>query len=851
MSDSRRPRTLALPRRMPPLALLAICVLLTVLVGVLYHEATEERDVGRFELAVQTMEDRIGARLDTYVALLFATRGFMEASRLVEADEFRRFVSEAEIATRYPGLQGIGYTRRFAWSDRASVEAEVRAVGQAGFRVWPETPRAEGHAIVFLEPLDRRNRVAIGYDMATDPVRRDAMERARDTGGPAASGPVVLLQEIDQDRQMGFLVYVPLYAGGMVPSTLAERREQIAGFVYSPLRVEDFMAGIFGRVPDPRVALLVSDEVDGQRTEMYRSSGFTGAGRLSALTRLPVAGRTWTLSFETTRAFESGSGTWFTPYLLVLGGLLSAIFYGQARRQRRADDQLRLHSQILSDMTEGVSVSDERGYILYTNAAEDRMFGYAPGELVGKHVTVLNAYPPEENQRVVGEVVRVLHAEGMWNGEFENVRKDGTRFVTAAHIVRFEVKGVPCWICVQADITDRKRAEREREELLERERTSRAAAEDASRVKDEFLAMLGHELRNPLAPIVTVLELLRRRGHDRDPSYAVIDRQVRHLQRLVDDLLDVSRITRGRISLDKRRVEVATVVRDAVEMVTPLLEQKRHTLDVQVPPGLAVTGDRGRLAQILGNLLVNAAKYTRPGGRISVAGAREGQEVVLIVRDNGMGIPPDILPHIFDLFAQGPRTTDRSEGGLGIGLAVVRGLLELHGGRIVARSEGVGQGSEFEVHLPAANAPSEPAAVEPSSAPVARAPRGLHVLVVDDNEDAAETLAELLTEAGHEVAVARDAPEALERCDHRRPEVAILDIGLPVMDGYELAARLPEPKPVLIALTGYGGDFNRERSAKAGFLHHFAKPVEPGMLLDALADVARRGTALNADRSRA
>jgi signal transduction histidine kinase len=370
-----------------------------------------------------------------------------------------------------------------------------------------------------------------------------------------------------------------------------------------------------------------------------------------------------------------------------------------------------------------------------------------------------------------------------------------------------------------------------RAQLFDEVRAARADAESANRAKDEFLAMLGHELRNPLSPILTALHLMKLRGQE-SREEAVIERQVGHLARLVDDLLDVARVAQGKINLRTAPVEVSDVVWKGVEMASPLLEERQHELHLDLPrSGLRVDGDELRLAQVLGNLLTNAAKYTERGGQVSVRARRDGGQAVIAVRDSGIGIAAELLPHIFDRFVQGARGSDRSEGGLGLGLTLVKSLVLLHRGEVSVRSDGHGHGSEFEVRLPAL---SEEAEAEPTPQP--EEPEALErrrVLVVDDNADAADLLAELLGSYGHEVLVSHDGPRALELLANFRPEVAILDIGLPVMDGYELAARMREKLDgvMLVALTGYGQDHDRARSAAAGFHHHLVKPVDPGRLL--------------------
>ncbi len=379
-----------------------------------------------------------------------------------------------------------------------------------------------------------------------------------------------------------------------------------------------------------------------------------------------------------------------------------------------------------------------------------------------------------------------------------------------------------CWESIE-----RARFEREQKRLL-------ALAEEANRAKDEFLAMLGHELRNPLSPILTALEIMKLRETESSArERTIIERQVSHLTRLVDDLLDVSRIARGKVELKSERVEIADVVRRAMEMSSPLFEQRSQLLAVELDATpMTVLGDSARLDQVLANLLTNASKYTPHRGRILVRAGLEGSDVLLSVEDDGIGIAEEVLPQIFDMFVQGRQALDRSEGGLGLGLAIVRSLVQRHGGTVSAGSAGIGKGSRFVVRLPQAAATSaEPEASTqpgqlPALAPVARK----IVLVVDDNEDAAELLAHALRMMGHEAETAHDGGAALSSATRRSFDAAFLDIGLPVMDGYELASRLRatpgQESLLLFALTGYGQASDLERSRLAGFHRHLVKPVD-------------------------
>jgi len=386
-------------------------------------------------------------------------------------------------------------------------------------------------------------------------------------------------------------------------------------------------------------------------------------------------------------------------------------------------------------------------------------------------------------------------------------------------------------------------------EVIERARAEEALQE-ADRNKNEFLAMLAHELRNPLAPIHNALQLMCMQPSAEQSQWAqeVIQRQLAYLTRLVDDLLDVSRITRGKIALTREPLEVATLITRALETIGPLLQERGHTLTLQVPAEpLRVDGDSTRLIQALGNVLGNAAKYTDRGGRIELICVRQETEVEIHVRDNGIGIPAELLPRIFDLFTQLDRRSDQSAGGLGIGLALVRRLVEMHGGSISALSAGAGAGSEFVIRLPllshelvrAHDESGEQAHDTPMT------PR--RILLADDNPDALESLATVLRLRGHEVYSARNGVAALETAARHMPELALVDIGMPLVDGYEVARRIRAQewgKAIkLVALTGWGQDSDRRRSQEAGFDAHLVKPLDFDKLTAVLAELPQQAPA--------
>jgi PAS domain S-box-containing protein len=494
----------------------------------------------------------------------------------------------------------------------------------------------------------------------------------------------------------------------------------------------------------------------------------------------------------------------------------------------------------LDSMVQFVALLDAEGTILEINKVALDAVGITLADVEGKPLwtTFWWQVSAATNDELRAMIARAAAGEFVrWDTEIYG-RSGGkeTIIIDASLMPVTDDAGRVVFICAEGrDITGKKAHEREIAQKNLELQGLRQAAESANRAKDEFLAMLGHELRNPLSPIVTALQLMKLQGpEESERARAVIERQVTHLTRLVDDLLDVSRIARGKVELKADLVEMSEIVAKAIEMASPLLEQRNHTLSVQVPRrGLLVDADITRLSQVLSNLLTNAAKYTPAGGEVTIRGEAVGDEVLVHVRDTGIGITPDVLPHVFDLFVQERQAIDRAQGGLGIGLTIVRNLVERHGGTVQAASDGPARGSEFTIRLPRATWAEQSEAiprgleVDRLAVPKAGSPR---VLIVDDNEDGAEMLSIILSQKGYDTRVAHDAPGALAIAAQFKPVTAFIDIGLPVMDGYELAERLRAMPALagirLIALTGYGQESDRRRSREAGFDEHLVKPVD-------------------------
>ena len=560
---------------------------------------------------------------------------------------------------------------------------------------------------------------------------------------------------------------------------------------------------------------------------------------------LETAARVGRFEDEGWRVRKDGSRFWANVAITALyeesGRIVGFLKITRDLSERmRAEETLRQSEEKFRLLVEGVQdyaifMLDPGGRIASWNVGAERIDGYGADEIIGKHFSIF--YPPEAIAE--GKPERMLReARGTGRAEDEGwrLRKSGERFwanvvITALHAPDGSFRG---YAKVTRDLTERRRVQ---------------ALQEADRQKNEFLALLAHELRNPLAPIRMALHVLGRPGAAADTverARAIATRQVQHMARLLEDLLDVSRVTQGRVDLRREPIDLRDVVVRTVEAMETFFVERRIQLVVEsAPEPLPIFADPARLEQILTNLLTNALKYTDPGGTVRVRSFVDSGEVVLEVADTGIGIAAESLPSIFDLFVQAERRTERSRGGVGIGLTLVKKLVELHGGTVSAASPGRGKGSRFTIRLPAvADRPASPAAPETDPRPSAVA----RVLIVDDNPDAAESLSMMMRFLGQDVRTAFDGPSALEVAGEFRPAIVFLDIGMPMMDGYEVARRLradPRTRNArLVALTGWGQHEDRARSEDAGFDEHLVKPADPlyleKILVESLSGSGRR-----------
>jgi PAS domain S-box-containing protein len=669
-----------------------------------------------------------------------------------------------------------------------------------------------GHAHLPAEQVRHDRADAPGARLAPSYVQ-EALRWLPDEEAGAVSGTAGPGQPL---APIGERYRATLGARVVIADDNADMRQYLRGLLAPYFRVEEAADGeqALAAVQRERPALLLSDVM------MPRLDGFELLAALRADARM----RTLPVVLLSARAGEEaqieGLGAGADDYLVkpftareLLARVCALIELDRLRRA--GEQQLRLFLANARVFTWDIDFA-ARKLTLSDNAAD--VLGTVPADLEAAFALV---HPDDVSQHRAA-ITAAMRAQGGFTQELRVLRPDNgeVRWIEARAQTLCNDAGEATGLSgISFDMTERKRMEE--------------ALRESDRRKDEFLAMLAHELRNPLAPIRNSAELMLRTtpaGEPRRRAVEIINRQVQQMTRMVDDLLDVSRITHGRIELERQPLDLVAVIASAVEAAGPAVQERRHRLAVDAQAPLTVLGDAARLEQCVVNLLSNAAKYTDPGGDVRLELLRDGDEAVIRVQDSGAGIAPDILPVVFDLFVQSARTLDRAQGGLGIGLSVVRRLVEMHGGRVSASSPGVGAGATFEIRLPLTTQAASADAPAPSAGP---APR--RVLLIDDNQDAAESLAWMLRADGHEVQTGFSADDALAMATAWRPDVVLLDIGLPRMDGYEVARRLradtSAPPMRLVALTGYGRPEDLQRSAAAGFDGHLVKPVS----MDALA----------------
>lgn len=871
---------------LPRLVLLS-GILLTVLVTTYIQAAAKTKDRLQFDTSALQVQRKIQDRLSTYMALLNAGRGLFAANSTIDREQFRAFVERLRLNERYPGIQGIGFSARMPAAQRDATLATFRQRGSA-VTIRPNFPRDEYHAIVYLEPLDMRNRAAIGFDMFTESTRRDAMERARDTGVPAASGRVQLVQEIEVKKQAGFLIYEPIYRGGSTPAALEERRATLQGFIYSPFRADDFIHGIFGNSHDSYVdfriydsSTLTPDRLLHQSVNATQSTNSAYRPQFQSTTQLDVAGQPWTIAFTSRPELYLHSEQRFVPFIALAGIGISLMLYRVTQLQVRARlaaeqaaSELRRSESALRQSEERLQLALDVGkagvwdWDIVNNRVHwsDRIYQFhgVKADAFEGTLEAFSALIHPDDQDAMNQALQKSLQGHPHQIEFRVLHPNGTvRWLSTNGGVIYDGRGTPVrMLGATIDITERKIAEEDRSRLLAAEQAARAEAESANRMKDEFLAILSHELRSPLNAILGWLTLLRTRQFDKatiDRALETVERNARAQAQLVEDLLDVSRIIRGQLRLQVRPVNLIPVIEAAIDTVRPAADAKMISITTDFQPiAGVVSGDSDRLQQIIWNLLSNAIKFTPDGGKVQVQLHSVKSQAAIVVSDSGKGISPEFLPYVFERFRQADSSVTRSYGGLGLGLAIVRHLVELHGGTIHAHSDGEDQGASFTVRLPLAsigveNPPAaKPAQQDSEAQEIAQSSslQGLQILVVDDEADARELLVYLLQGYGAIVRPVASASAAIavlvDRDADFHPDILISDIGMPDQDGHALMreVRTLEPRqggriPAL-ALSAYARSADRKASFMAGFQAHLTKPVKADELIETIAVLTGR-----------
>ena len=1022
----------------------------------------DEQDASRFRNSVQQVDDRIRARIQTSIALLRAGTGLFAASNNVDATEFRKFVQQIQLQKNYPGIQGMGYSLKFAANDQAAIIAATKRAGHPNFKVWPEHAGEDRHAIIYLEPTDRRNEAALGYDMFQHPVRRQAMEAARDSGEPVASGKVVLVQEIDAQQQAGFLIYAPVYQNGAPIDTVEERRAALLGFVYSPFRADDFLMPVTHEQSSD-ISFKVYDGPEAKpESLLFASTPDTISNTTPHFigeTQPSVPGRSWTVTYATNPSFDLSSSRTFLPYTFTAGVLVSWLFFAVTRaevRARTAAERFATELQASEftirqtlaerEQAQQALVASEESYrelvenandIVYTlnldgkilsiNRAAEMITGYTQEELVGHNINEI--LTPESTVAAQHMLARKLAGAERENYELDVICWDGNTLTVEVSSKLIQSGAEVAIQGIARDISSRRRAEEalrkadqralseyerllerianlsqvlgtarelksifqglrdftkasvpcdgffvslydpiddvrtacygwgdnaevdvselppmsvtaaggpnsravltgqviitedymrateghpsvivgpdnglrpqssiaipmavmgriigtievqsyklgayrkehatamtmaanltavaiENVRLLKREKSARETAEESNRLKDEFLATVSHEVRTPLTAILGWARLLESGGLDEQASRQAIEtiwRNAKSQAQIIDDILDVSRIITGQLSLDLHPLEMVPIVDAAISVIRPTAEAKNITIKTELDKRpLVVSGDANRLQQVVWNLLSNAVKFTNSGGRVVLSVKQVNSAVEIRVTDTGQGITRDFLPFVFDRFRQADSTTTRQHGGLGLGLAIARHLVEIHGGTINAESAGEGKGATLIVRLPLVGSAVKATIDEARNGERLMPPEtlsGLRILVVDDDADTLKLMTTAFTKRHATVTAVSSAGEALNAVKVSRPDVLVSDIAMPDEDGYGLIRMIralddgSQPLIPAVAITAYAKEEDRSRALSSGFQAYLAKPVELTELVSVVAKAARR-----------
>jgi PAS domain S-box-containing protein len=849
-----------------PWMILAISVLATAWAW--NDTRTQALDVSqrRFNREAAQIERTIRERLLIYEDALRGGQGLFVANKgAVKRDQWRRYVENLRLDERYPGTLGVGFSLRIAPSEKAAHVAQMRSEGFPNYALRPQEERSEYHSIIYLEPSEGRNQRAFGYDMFSEPVRRAAMQRARDTGLPTASSKVTLVQEADQDIQAGFLMYLPVYRESSVLETVEQRRAALFGFVYSPFRMKDLMKGAFG-ASSPTVGFEIYDGAGIERDALlYDGIDDLALGEayrpiFSRTSSMELGGHAWTLRFISLPAFDLAIDN-REPLLVATGGLavsllLFGITWSLATTRRRA---LTLANGMTAELSESreqfkavsetandaIVTANSRGEIVYFNQAATRLFGHSADEAIGQSLTLLMPvrFHESHNQgfkrflnggesKVIGKTV-----------ELAGRKKDGTEFPLELSLANWHTSGGLFFTAILRDITERKQAE------TEIAATTREL-EAASKLKSEFLANMSHELRTPLNAIIGFTQLMY------DGKVGPVSRQHReymgdilnsskHLLELINDVLDLSKIEAGKMDFSPEPIELRKLATEVTNILQGLTASKRLTMEVEVSPAVeTVMSDPARLKQILYNYLSNAIKFTPDEGRVTIRALPEDADHFrLQVDDTGIGIQPEQMSKLFGEFQQLDIGTAKKHQGTGLGLALTKKLVEVQGGRVGVHSE-PGRGSTFYAVLPRA-AVQEQKSQSDDRCFVTSSGTAPRVLVIDDNDKDLEWLCKILSEAGYSADTAKTGAEGLAKAQTSSYSAILLDLILPDMAGWDVLhsvrTRGPNRDGPVIIITIVA---EKEVAKAFPVEDYLVKPVSPETLVNSLRQAGVHPNAL-------
>ncbi len=856
------------PGLLPWLALL-LTLSFTACAWYLADHIANERVAERFTYRAEKERDAILQRIQTYEQVLLGSAALFDSSDRVDRKEWARYAAYLKLDEQLPGIQGIGFAQMLAPAERAIHERAIRQEGYPDYRIWPAGEREQYSSIIYIEPFDENNRLVFGYDMFSEPVRRDAMGRARDTGRPALSGKVTLVHAEQTPGHTGFLIYVPVYRQGMPRTSIDERRQALLGFTYSPFRADDMIRGALGKTRKDFEIQIYDRDIQPANL-LFDSHGETmRPGKSLYAIELPMefAGHRWMARFESLPEFEQVTNSQLAASIAFGGTLLSLLLFVMLRshvRHQRDIETLALQlsnseqavRSILDNAPDAVFIADQENHLVYLNQQAGSLLGYPLEALLGKEIAELSAL--SDPAGIAGTLERIA-TDGQFSGELILKHREGGEAQVEMKAVRLNNGHV---VCLCRDIGERKRVEAELadyrhhlEELVEARTAdlllAKEAAEAANRAKSTFLANMSHELRTPMNAIIGLTGLLVRHCEDSEQSRKLgrIASAADHLLQLLNDILDLSKIDADRLVLEKTRFRLGGVIANIESMVAEKLLTARLAWHRNIDEALAekeLLGDPLRLQQVMLNLVSNAIKFTEHGRiSLSVSTVETRASSILVkvsVADSGIGIPEEALARIFEPFEQADSSTTRRHGGTGLGLSICQRLVGLMGGHIeVASTPGVGSTFSFtaEIDFPAQ---ARHASIEgmAEDTPLAVELHGKKILVVEDDPINQEVARDLLLDMhGLCVDTAGNGAEALLMASRKQYDLILMDMQMPVMDGLTATQQLRDQADYrripIVAMTANAFAEDRQLCLQAGMNDFIIKPVDPDLLYRTLA----------------